>query len=161
MLPIHTILRVDGNRPFAEDEGGEDHGTEPTYKMIVEALISMTDPWMRAFDDREARVSQHSTRKQARIGVPGQQRAHLEKPCMTQDQAISGYICPSHPHCLEVSIKECEWTVLMKIIRDSFNENDSLMMQHIAQARASKNKRNSKVRRKVGGKKNERTPDEA
>ena len=65
--------------------------------MIVEALISMTDPWKRAFDDRVARVSQHSTRKQARIGGPGQQRAHLEKPCMTQDQATGRYISPSHP----------------------------------------------------------------
>ena len=29
-----TTNFVDGTRPFAEDEGGKDHGTDATYEMI-------------------------------------------------------------------------------------------------------------------------------
>ena len=59
---------VDGTRPFAEDDGGKDHGTGATDKTFgslrnfintddVKALKMMGDAWNRAFNDTVARVN--------------------------------------------------------------------------------------------------------
>ena len=65
-MRLATTL-IEGNRPFAEDEGGKDHGTEATYAIVeslrnflnkgnVKALMSMGDAWKRAFSVWVARV---------------------------------------------------------------------------------------------------------
>ena len=57
---------------------------------------------------------------------------------------------PLHPNWQDVSIKETEWTVLLEIIKDILSEMDSLIVQQMTQARATKKKRrDSKVRRKL------------
>ena len=59
---------------------------------------------------------------------------------------------PSHPNWQEVSIREPEWTVLVEITKHNHSEMDCLMIQQMAQARASKeNRGEGEVRREAGG----------
>ena len=70
---------------------------------------------------------------------PGHQRTHFDKPC---------------PNWHEVFIKESEWAVPMELITDNLSEMDCLMMHQTGASKSKQEtKRDSKVRRKVGGKK--------
>ena len=89
--PSCTTVRLtsNGNRPFAEDEGGKGRGSEVTYKMIeslrtsmskdsVKASMSMGNVRKRAFNDR-ARVDPAVQESVPEMGGLGQQCAHFHR----------------------------------------------------------------------------------
>ena len=110
-----TTNLMDGNRPFAEVEGGKDHGPEATNAMIrslrnfinkdnVKAFMSIGGTRKRAFNASVARVNQTSPDLE---GVDNS--AHLLKG-HDAGSVNTWYIRLTRTHT-EISMKEPEWII--------------------------------------------------
>ena len=144
--PCDTDL-TDGNRPFAEDEGGKDHGTDATFEMIESVWHFINKDiakGLMSMGEEHSMTGWRVRTPQFKNSCPKLEVLHSSAFTVQKKKNDAGtvsarvHLPPSHLNWLEVFMKEHEWTVRMDIIQENHTEIDCLMMQQMAQARASR-----------------------
>ena len=106
----------------------------------VRAPMPMRDAWKRIFNGRVAHVKLEF--EKSALVCRSLITARSPSKAMMRDQSKREvHLPPTLPNWQEVSIRVPEWTVFFfEISKDNLSEMDCLMMQHMVQALASKQK---------------------